>query len=309
MLILAVETSCDETSVSIVKNGKEVLSNIIYSQISTHKEYGGVVPEIASRMHCENITIVFEEALKVSNVTPKDIDLVAVTKEPGLIGSLFVGINAARAFALSHDIKLVEVNHLVGHIYANNIEQDIKFPCIALVVSGGHTSLIYMKEHMNFEILGETMDDAVGEAYDKVARVCGFPYPGGPYVDKAAAQGKPTYDLPRPYLEKDLLDFSFSGLKSAVINLVHNKKQKNEEVAANDLCASFQEAVLDVIMKKVEIATTKFNTNNLLIAGGVSANRGLRARLSDSTYDVLIPKFEYCTDNAAMIAAAAYCIK
>ena len=250
MLVLGVESSCDETSVSIVRDGKEVLSNVINSQIKIHEKFGGVVPEIASRNHVYQITMVFTEAFKVANIKPEDIDLVAVTKGPGLIGSLLVGVNAAKTFAMMYNKPIIGVHHLAGHIYANAIEHDMKFPSIALLVSGGNTELIYMKDHFQFEIIGETLDDAVGEAYDKVARVVGLPYPGGPHVDRLAHEGSDTYHLPRVYLEDGSYNFSFSGLKSAVINLHHNAEQRHEEININDLCASFQASVTEVLVRK-----------------------------------------------------------
>lgn len=308
MIVLAVESSCDETSVAIVRNGKEVLSNVVLSQIDIHKAFGGVVPEIASRNHIEYITRVFDEALSKANMTPKDIDLVAVTEGPGLIGSLLVGINAASAFAFANQIPLIGVNHMLGHMYAAGIDSEIKFPALVLLVSGGHTELIYAKDHLDFNVLGQTYDDAVGEAYDKVARTLGLPYPGGPIIDKLAHEGKPIYDLPRPVINQDNLDFSFSGLKSAVINLIHNKKQRGEEVDPKDVAASFQESVIDVLITKTQQALEKYPVKQLIVGGGVSANKGLRRRLFEEIKDVeiIIPKMMYCTDNAAMIGAAAY---
>lgn len=308
MLVLAVETSCDETSVSVVKNGKEVLSNIVLSQIDIHKVFGGVVPEVASRNHVLNITRVFEEAINEANIKIEDIDLVAVTKGPGLIGALLVGINAATAFAFAHNKPLIGVNHLAGHIYAANIENNLKFPLLALIVSGGHTSLVYMKDHMDFTILGETLDDAVGEAYDKVSRMIEGGYPGGPFLDKLAKTGKDTYDLPRPYLDKDKYMFSFSGLKSAVNNLVYHANRKGEEINKNDLAASFQEAVIDVLIHKLNTAVKEFDVKQVIITGGVAANSRLRERVFEEikNHEIIIPSIEYCTDNAAMIGAAAY---
>ncbi|PKK98892.1 MAG: tRNA (adenosine(37)-N6)-threonylcarbamoyltransferase complex transferase subunit TsaD [Tenericutes bacterium HGW-Tenericutes-2] len=308
MIILAVESSCDESSVAIVEDGKKVLSHIILSQIDIHAVYGGVVPEIASRNHVVHMTRVFEQALNDANLTPKDIDLVAVTKGPGLIGSLLVGINAATTFAFAHSIPLIGVNHLHGHIYAANIDNEIKFPALALLVSGGHTELIYMKNHMDYKLLGTTLDDAVGEAYDKVARTLGLSYPGGPIVDKLAHEGKDTYNLPRPFLDREAYNFSFSGLKSAVINLVHNAAQRDEEIRINDMCASFQASVLDVIIEKTKHASESFDIKQIIISGGVAANKGLRNRIFNEipNKEIIIPKMEYCTDNAAMIGAAAY---
>ena len=309
MIVLGVETSCDETSVSIVKDGKEVLSNIIYTQIDIRKLYGGVVPEVASRHHLKKITYVFDQALKEANMEPKDIDLVAVTSHPGLIGSLLVGINAAKTFALAHHIKYVEVDHIVGHIYANYIESDFNFPILALVVSGGHTELVYMKKHYSFEVLGETLDDAVGEAYDKVGRVMDLQYPAGAKVDKLAHEGKPTYHLP-VYADKDSYNFSFSGLKSAVLNLVNTAKMKGEEIDTKDLACSFQNSVTTVLTEKTIKAAKEYKVNQIVVAGGVAANKGLRERLSEAAnkenIKLTFPKMVYCTDNAAMIAVAGY---
>lgn len=308
MLVLGVESSCDETSVSIVKDGKEVLSNVINSQIKIHEKFGGVVPEVASRHHVYQVSMVFEEAFKVANVKPEDIDLVAVTMGPGLIGSLLVGLNAAKTFAMMYKKPIIGVHHLAGHIYANAIEHDIKFPLIALLVSGGNTELIYMKNHFDFEIIGETLDDAVGEAYDKVARVMGLPYPGGPHVDRLAHLGSDTYNLPRVYLEDGSYNFSFSGLKSAVINLVHNEKQRGHEIDVNNLCASFQDSVTEVLVRKTLKLAKEKNVKNIIVAGGVSANKGLKERFESEgkDFNISIPSIKYCTDNAAMIAVAGY---
>lgn len=310
MLVLGVESSCDETSVAIVRDGKEVLSNVINSQIKIHEKFGGVVPEVASRNHVYQVSLVFEKAFLDANVKPEDIDLVAVTMGPGLIGSLLVGVNAAKTFAMMYNKPIIGVHHLAGHIYANAIEHDMKFPCIALLVSGGNTELIYMKDHFQFEIIGETLDDAVGEAYDKVARVVGLPYPGGPHVDKLAHLGKDTYNLPRVYLDDDnSFNFSFSGIKSAVINLHHNAEQRGEEIDVNNLCASFQAAVTEVLVRKTFKLCKKLNAKNIIVAGGVSANQGLKERFNEENKDgfnICIPSIKYCTDNAAMIAVAGY---
>lgn len=309
MLVLGVESSCDETACAILKDGKEVLSNVVLSQIDVHTLFGGVVPEIASRHHVYNVSMVFEECFRQAGVKPTDIDLIAVTEGPGLIGSLLVGVNAAKTLALMYNIPIIGVNHLAGHIYANAIEHDMKFPSIALLVSGGNTELIYMKEHFSFEILGETLDDAVGEAYDKVARVVGIGYPGGPKVDKLAHEGHDTYHLPRVMLNDDY-NFSFSGLKSAVINLDHNAKQRNEQININDLCASFQESVTDVLVKKSLKACEEYGVKQLIVAGGVSANKGLKEKFArenkNPNLEICIPSIKYCTDNAAMLAAAGY---
>lgn len=307
MIVLGVESSCDETAVSIVRDGKEVLSNVVLSQIDIHKKFGGVVPEVASRHHVYQVGVVFEEAFQKAGLKYNDIDLVAVTEGPGLIGSLLVGINAAKAFAYMFKKPLIGVHHLAGHIYANAIEHEMKFPAICLLVSGGNTELILMRDHFDFEILGETHDDAVGESYDKVARVIGLPYPGGPHVDRLAHEGKVNYKLPKPYV--DGYNFSFSGLKSAVINLHHNLEQRGEEVNKEDLCASFQDSVTEVLVNKTFKACEEYNCSNIIVAGGVSANKGLKERfMTENTYgyNINIPSIKYCTDNACMIAVAGY---
>ncbi|HOZ54163.1 MAG TPA: tRNA (adenosine(37)-N6)-threonylcarbamoyltransferase complex transferase subunit TsaD [Bacilli bacterium] len=307
--VLAIETSCDETSVSIVRNGKEDVGTIILSQIDIHKSYGGVVPEIASRTHTKNITIVLEELLEKTNMNMNDIDAFAVTSGPGLNGSLLVGVEAAKALAYIYKKPLIPVNHLSGHIYANSIEHELVFPLLVLLVSGGHTELIYMDKHYSFKKLGGTLDDSVGEAYDKVARVIGIPYPGGPEIDKLANIGKHTYDLPIPK-DDTTNDFSFSGIKSAVINLVHNEKQKGKEINREDLCTSFQEVVIDILIKKTIRLAKELNINNILLSGGVSANSLLRKNMKDicdkENINLVYPSLKYCTDNATMIGAAAY---
>lgn len=305
---MGVESSCDETSVSIVKDGKTVLSNAVLSQIDIHKEYGGVVPEIASREHVKGITLVFDQAIKRAGIRYQDIDLVAVTAGPGLIGSLLIGVAAAKVIAMNYEIPIIGIHHIAGHIYANNIEHDLEFPCLALVVSGGHTQLVIMKEHYHFDIIGETVDDAVGEAYDKVARVLGLPYPGGPLVDKKAALGKDMYHFPRPMISSGDFQFSFSGLKSHVINLHHNMLQRNESFLVEDICASFQEAVTDVLVKKTKDAIAQYQVKQVIVAGGVAANKGLRAKMLRDVTEVPVyfPSMAYCTDNAAMIAVAGY---
>ncbi|CAM3440283.1 tRNA (adenosine(37)-N6)-threonylcarbamoyltransferase complex transferase subunit TsaD [Nosocomiicoccus ampullae] len=307
--ILAIETSCDETAASVIENGNQVLSNVVQSQIESHKRFGGVVPEVASRHHVEMITRVIEEALKNANLTAKELDAVAVTYGPGLIGALLVGVNAAKAFAFAHDLPLIPVHHIAGHIYANQLEHKIKFPLISLIVSGGHTELIKMNNHLDFEVIGETLDDAVGEAYDKVARVIGLPYPGGPEIDRLSKEGKDTYDFPRA-LQDDSYNFSFSGLKSHVINKLHNEKQKNIEINKADVARSFQESVVDVLTTKTMRALKDENIETLIIAGGVAANSALRERFETLTkknnIELYIPSLKYCTDNAAMIGAVAY---
>lgn len=311
MIVLGVETSCDETSVAIVKDGKQVLANVVFSQIAIHEEFGGVVPEVASRHHVGKLSFVFEQALQQAQFNASDIDLVAVTSEPGLIGSLLVGIISAEAFALANNIPIIYVNHLTGHIYANYLESDFYFPIIALVVSGGHTELVLMRDHYDFEILGKTMDDAVGEAYDKVGRVMGLPYPGGKYVDQLALQGTFRYQLPLVYLDKDSYNFSFSGLKSAVINLINQSKMKNEELNLADLAASFQTVATTVLVDKTIQAAQEYNAKHIIVAGGVAANRGLRNLMKEKVSQLpgvvlTFPSFEYCTDNAAMIAVSGY---
>ncbi|MDD3382046.1 MAG: tRNA (adenosine(37)-N6)-threonylcarbamoyltransferase complex transferase subunit TsaD [Bacilli bacterium] len=310
MLVLGVESSCDETSVAVVRDGKEILSNIIYSQIDIHKEFGGVVPEVASRHHIKKITIVFEEAFKKANVLPSDIDVVAVTGKPGLVGSLLVGINAAEAFALAFNIPCIKIDHITGHIYANYIEHTFDFPLLALVVSGGHTELVLMKEHYSFEKLGETLDDAIGEAYDKVGRVLGLPYPGGVYVDKISQGVTPTYELPLVYLDNQPYNFSFSGLKSAVLNIINKANMKKEVIDKASLAASFQSVAVKVLVDKTINAAKEFKVKKIVIAGGVAANSHLRNSLKEAAkaidLEVNYPSMKYCTDNAAMIAVSGY---
>lgn len=307
--ILAIESSCDETSVAIIKNGHDEISNIVLSQMDIHALYGGVVPEIASRKHIENITQVIEESLKKANMTMEDITAIAITYGPGLIGSLLIGVQAAKTLAYIFEKPLVPVHHIAGHIYANNLTESMKFPLIALVVSGGHTELIYMKEDYSFEKIGGTVDDAVGEAYDKVARVIGLNYPGGPLVDKLANEGNDTYKLPLP-LDDESYNFSFSGIKSAVINVAHNEQQKGIEINKADLATSFQNRVVEILTKKTMRAIKEYNVKNLIIAGGVSANQGIRNKFKELCYknniNLTIPTIEHCTDNAAMIGAAGY---
>ncbi len=307
--IFAIETSCDETSASIIKNGCEELSTVILSQIDIHKNFGGVVPEIASRNHTGAITVVFEECLKKAKMTMNDIDAIAVTYGPGLNGALLVGIEAAKALSFATGKPLVPVNHMAGHIYANKFVGEFKFPLLCLVVSGGHTELVYMDKEFSFKRIGSTLDDSIGEAYDKVARVVGIPYPGGPLMDKMAHVGKHTYNLPTPK-DDNSYDFSFSGIKSAVINLVHNEKQRGNEINKEDLAASFQETVVSILVKKTVRAIKEYDVKQLLVAGGVSANSGLRDALDKAceelNVELLKPEIKYCTDNAAMIGAAAY---
>ncbi|WP_045516339.1 tRNA (adenosine(37)-N6)-threonylcarbamoyltransferase complex transferase subunit TsaD [Neobacillus niacini] len=306
--IMGIETSCDETAVAIIKNGREIAANVVASQIESHKRFGGVVPEIASRHHVEQITIVIEEALKEANLTISELDAIAVTEGPGLVGALLIGVNAAKALAFAHNIPLVPVHHIAGHIYANRLVKELSFPLLSLVVSGGHTELVYMKEQGHFEVIGETRDDAAGEAYDKVARTLKLPYPGGPHIDRLAQEGSDTLNLPRAWLEEGSYDFSFSGLKSAVINTVHNAEQRGERIAPEDLAASFQASVIEVLVKKTVKATAEYKVKQVLLAGGVAANKGLRMELENAFSDIadidlVIPPLNLCTDNAAMIAA------
>lgn len=307
--ILGIETSCDETSASIVKNGNTEIATIVLSQIDIHKDFGGVVPEIASRHHVKNITMVIEECLEKANMKMDEIDAIAVTYGPGLIGSLLIGVEAAKTLAYVNNKPLVPVNHMSGHIYANELVKPLTFPLISLVVSGGHTELIYMKDHYSFEKIGGTLDDAVGECYDKVARVIDVPYPGGPTIDKWAHEGEYTYNLPLP-LNDNSYDFSFSGLKSAVINLVHNEEQRGNDIRKKDLATSFQNTVVEIITKKTMKALKDYDVNNLIVAGGVAANKGIRERLTKicekENINLSFPDIKYCTDNAAMIAASGY---
>ncbi|WP_142329205.1 tRNA (adenosine(37)-N6)-threonylcarbamoyltransferase complex transferase subunit TsaD [Bacillus sp. AFS088145] len=310
-LILAIETSCDETSAAVVKNGNEILSNVVATQIDIHKRFGGVVPEVASRLHVEQITLVIEEAMKQAQVEYEDLAAVAVTEGPGLVGALLIGVNAAKAIAFAHGLPLIGVHHIAGHIYANQLVQPLQYPLLTLVVSGGHTELVYMKEDGIFEVIGETRDDAAGEAYDKVARTLKLPYPGGPHIDRLAQEGNATIPFPRAWLEEGSYDFSFSGLKSAVINYMHNAEQRGEEVSPADVAASFQESVIEVIVSKTIQAAKEYNVKQVLLAGGVAANKGLRATLQEemnalSNIDLVIPPLSLCTDNAAMIGAAAF---
>lgn len=307
-LLLAIESSCDEMAMSILKDDREFLSSVVASQIDIHALYGGVVPEIASRKHVECVSIVLKETLAKANVKMEDIDAVCVTKGPGLVGSLHVGLQVAKTLALMYHKPLIGVHHIAGHIYANLYEDDIIYPALCLVVSGGHSELVLMERPFSFKVIGETLDDAVGEAYDKVGRVLNLPYPGGPVIDKMAFAGHPTYHLPKP-LDDDSYNFSFSGLKSAVINLAHNCKQRNEEINKEDLAASFQKVVVDCLVEKTVKAVKNFGVHQVMVAGGVSANKGLREKMNEAIgqlHDVKLtmPPMKCCTDNAMMIALA-----
>jgi len=309
MRICAVESSCDETAVAIIEDGKIVLSNIVSSQINVHSKFGGVIPEVASRLHIENISVVIEEALQKANTTLKEIDAIAVTQGPGLVGSLHVGLLAAKTLAWSSGKPLIPIHHIAGHIYANAFVDTIEYPLLALVVSGGHTELVYLKTEWDFEILGSTQDDAVGEAYDKVARVLHLPYPGGPAIDKLAKLGHPHYTLPKVRTEEPL-NFSFSGLKSAVLQLVQREAKLNQDINQEDLAYAFQEAVLGELLRKTKLVLDTYEVRHLVLAGGVAANSRLRVLINEliSEYHELkitIPPLWCCTDNAAMIGAAA----
>ncbi|MBQ8131560.1 MAG: tRNA (adenosine(37)-N6)-threonylcarbamoyltransferase complex transferase subunit TsaD [Bacilli bacterium] len=307
--ILGIESSCDETSVSIVKNGREEIATVISSQIDIHKDFGGVVPEIASRHHVKNVTMVLEECMEKANMTMEDVDAIAITYGPGLIGSLLIGLETAKTLAFVYNKPLIPVHHIAGHIYANSLVKEMQFPLLAVVVSGGHTELIEMKDHYKFDKLGGTLDDAIGECYDKVARVIGLEYPGGPKIDKLAKEGKPTYKLPVP-LKDDSYNFSFSGLKSAVINLAHNEEQRGNPIREADLATSFQNVAVEAIITKVRKAIQDRGIKNVILAGGVAANQGLREAMTNLTtelgVDFTVPPMKYCTDNATMIAAAGY---
>ncbi len=309
--ILGIESSCDETAAAVVKNGREVLSNIISSQVPIHRKFGGVVPEIASRKHIENVLPVIDEALKQANVGINDIDGIAVTYGPGLVGALLVGLSAGKALAFSLDKPLLGVNHLEGHVFVNFlVDEELEPPFMALVVSGGHTALMKVKDYNNFELLGQTRDDAAGEAFDKIARVMGLQYPGGPEIELLAKDGNPmAIDFPRALLDQSY-DFSFSGLKSAVINYLHTEKQAGREVNKADVAASFQTAIVDVLVKKSVHALKASGLKKIVLAGGVSANKTLQAELAAAVEAIGVklvhPKPVLCTDNAVMIACRGY---
>ncbi len=311
-LILALETSCDETSAAVVADGRIVLSNIISSQIPVHQKFGGVVPEIASRKHIENVIPVVDQALRDAGVTLDDIDAIGVTHGPGLVGALLVGVSVAKALSFATDIPLVGVNHLEGHIFANFLSHvELEPPFMALVVSGGHTSLVHVKGYNEFELLGQTRDDAAGEAFDKIARVMKLPYPGGPYIDRLAETGNPeAIAFPRALSGRDNYEFSFSGLKSAVLNYLNSALQRGEEVNYPDVAASFQAAVVDVLVSKALQAANKCGVKKIVLAGGVAANSGLKRKLQNectrADISLYYPELVLCTDNAAMIACRAH---
>ena len=311
VIILSIESSCDETSVAVVKNGREVLSNIIASQIEIHRRFGGVVPEVASRNHITAISNIFEEALLVAGIKKEDIDAVAVTYGAGLIGALFVGINFAKALAYSLEVPLIAVNHVYGHISANYISHPgLTPPFVCLMVSGGHTALLRVDDYNKMKMLGTTVDDAAGEAFDKVARVLGLPYPGGPEIDRLAKEGEVKYIFTISKALKNTLNFSFSGVKTEVVNLVHNKTQRGEEVDKADIACSFQEAVTDELATKAIKACKREELKKLVVAGGVGANSRLKEKLEflckENNIEFYSPVLKYCTDNAAMIGSCAY---
>lgn len=310
--ILAVETSCDETSAAVVRNGRQVLSNVISSQIDIHKKFGGVVPEVASRKHIESINIVIQQALDEAKVTSDDLDAIGVTYGPGLVGALLVGINSSKALSYAWQKPLIAVNHIEGHIHANFLEnQELEPPFVCLVVSGGHSHLVYVENYGEYEVLGRTRDDAAGEAYDKIARALGLGYPGGPLIDEKAKKGnKNAIKFPRAYLEDDSFDFSFSGLKSSVLNYLNSLKQKSQNIIIEDISASFQEAVVEVLVKKSVKAAKYKGCKTITLAGGVAANSRLRECMAEiclkNEIKYIYPSKILCTDNAAMIGCAAY---
>ena len=311
VIILAIESSCDETACAIVKNGNEILASKVATQIDVHTLYGGVVPEIASRIHVENISIIIKETLKQANLTVNDVDAIAFTKGPGLIGSLHVAVLAAKTLAWAYNKPLVGVHHLSGHIYANAFVDKLQFPLLALVVSGGHTELVYMKEDYDFKVIGTTLDDAIGESYDKVGRLLDLPYPGGPKIDKLSKLGQPVYKLPKPKVDSPL-DFSFSGLKSAIMQSINRIEKSGEKVDINDMCASFQQTALSALWDRVDYALKNYDVKQFVLAGGVAANSKLREIVQQKmqqdypNISYIIPPLSCCTDNAAMIGASGY---
>lgn len=312
MLILGIESSCDETAASVVEDGRRVLSNVVASQVEEHRLYGGVVPEIASRRHAEAISGVVDKALADAGVTLEQIDGIAVTYAPGLIGALLVGVNFAKGLALATGKPLIPVHHLRSHIAANYLAHpDLQPPFLCLIVSGGHSHIVRVEDYTRFTVIGRTRDDAAGECYDKAARAMGMPYPGGVALDKLAAEGDPAaYNLPRPHVEGSVYDFSFSGLKTAVINLLHNAQQKSEELNKADLCASFQHRVTGMLVENTLLAARDTGADTIVLAGGVSANSGLRAGMeaacADKGYRLFAPPLSLCGDNGAMVASQGY---
>jgi N6-L-threonylcarbamoyladenine synthase len=306
-LVLGVETSCDETAVAVVGGGRHILANVVATQIDLHARFGGVVPEVASRKHVETILPVLQEALEQADITPGDLYGVAVTHGPGLVGGLLVGLTAAKALAFGADLPLIGVNHVEGHIHANILaHHHLKPPFICLTVSGGHTDLLFVEDYGQYRLLGRTRDDAAGEAFDKVAKFLGLGYPGGPLIDALAREGEVNIDFPRAMLNEPNYDFSFSGLKTAVINYIHNLKQRGEEVPLADIAASFQQAVIDVLVGKTIGAAKEYGVEKITLSGGVAANSGLRRAMDESWPEVYYPPLNLCTDNGAMIASAGY---
>lgn len=307
--ILAIESSCDETSCSIVRNGCDDISTIINTQIDVHKLYGGVVPEVASRLHLENITLVIDECLKKANMKVEDMDAIAVTYSPGLLGSLLVGVEAAKALCLVYNKPLIKVNHMMGHILANNIGKTLSYPLVSLIISGGHTDLIYMEKENSFKYIGRTLDDAVGECFDKVARILDMPYPGGPNIEMLASSGEDSIPMPK-ILNDDTFNFSFSGIKSHVNNLVHNARQRGELIVKENVACSFQRAVTESLVSKTKAALDKYRVKYFCVSGGVASSSYIRNRLKDMCdslgVEMFVPEKKYCTDNATMIGAAAY---
>ncbi|MGO4937783.1 tRNA (adenosine(37)-N6)-threonylcarbamoyltransferase complex transferase subunit TsaD [Fundicoccus sp. Sow4_H7] len=312
-MILAIESSCDETSVAVIEDGRKIHSNIVASQVKSHMRFGGVVPEVASRHHVEQITQVTQMAVEQAGLDSiSQVDAIAMTYGPGLVGALLIGVTAAKTLSMVYQKPLIAVNHIAGHIYANQLVSEMTYPLLALVISGSHTDLVYIKEEGHFEVIGETQDDAIGEAYDKVGRLLGLPYPAGKYLDELAQKGEETYAVPRAMLHEDNLDFSFSGMKSAVMNLFHNAKQRGESIDPANLATSFQQAVIDIVTAKVVKALGQYpDVKQFVLAGGVAANSGIRKNLVDTIQaefpdvEVVIPPLNLCGDNAAMIGAAA----
>lgn len=309
IIILGIESSCDETACAIVKNGKEILSNVVATQIDVHKKFGGVLPEVASRIHVENISMIISEALEKAGITMDEIDAIAYTQGPGLIGSLHVGVQAAKTLGWAFNKPLVPIHHIKAHIAANNLIEDLAFPLLAVVVSGGHSEIVLMNDPYDYQILGQTQDDAIGEAYDKVSRVLGLGYPGGPVIDKLAKEGKPIYKLPKPHTQ-GRYDLSFSGLKSGVLQFIDRCKRNDETFTNEDLACSFQEVALDQIIDKVDLALEEYDVKMALIAGGVSANSRLREKMQSlgekHQVKTLLPPLWCCTDNAAMVGVEGY---
>ena len=312
IIVLGIESSCDETAVAIVKNRKEILSSVVATQIDVHKEFGGVIPEVASRIHVENISMVIDQALKKAGCTMEEIDAVAVTQGPGLVGCLHIGLQAAKTMAWTFHKPLVAVHHIAGHIFANEMVSDLQYPLLALVVSGGHTELVYLKDENSFEVLGETQDDAIGEAFDKVARVMGLPYPGGPVIDKLAKEGDPkAFRFARPHV--DGYDYSFSGLKTSFLYTLRDAVANDPGFIENNkasLCASLQKTIVEILLDKLVRASKDLGIRDIAIAGGVSANSGLRNGIVEEGrrrgWRTFLPEFKFTTDNAAMIAMAGY---